>query len=58
VKGCENFHGKFKGYENVSPFSEKHSNRLSGLKKDRPLGVLERKDLGSLLKFEFEIEVQ
>ena len=46
-KGCENFHGKFKGCENIcrkikgyeksSPFSVKHSNRVSGLKKDRPL---------------------
>ena len=46
-KGCENFHGKFKGCENIrrkskgfekfSLFSEKHSNRVSGLKKDRPL---------------------
>ena len=37
VKGCENFRGKFKGYEKLSPFSEKHSNRVSRLKKDRPL---------------------
>ena len=46
VKGCENIHGKFKGYENIrrkfkgfeklSLFSEKHSNRVSGLKQDRP----------------------
>ena len=27
----------FKGYEKCSPFSKKHSNRVSGLKKDRPL---------------------
>jgi len=36
VKGCENIRRKFKGYENVLPFSEKHSNRVSGLKKDLP----------------------
>ena len=45
-KGCENFHGKFKGCENIrrkypyekfSPLSEKHSNRVYWLKKDRPL---------------------
>ena len=46
VKGCENFHGKFKGCENIrrkfkgyekfSPFSKKHSNQVSGLKKDTP----------------------
>ena len=26
-----------KGYEKFAPFSEKHSNRVSGLRKDRPL---------------------
>ena len=36
-KGCENIRRKFKGFEKFSLFSEKHSNRVSGLKKDRPL---------------------
>ena len=32
AKGCENIRRKFKGYEHFLPFSEKHSNRVSGLK--------------------------
>ena len=39
-KGCENMRRKFKRYEKFSPFSEKHSNRVSNLKKDRPLNKL------------------
>ena len=36
-KGCENLHRKFKGYEKFSSFSEKLSNQVFGLIKDRPL---------------------
>ena len=35
--GCVYIRRKFKGYEKFSPFSEKNSNRVSGLTKDRPL---------------------
>ena len=37
LRGAKIFLEKFKGYEKFSLFSGKHSNRVSELKKDRPL---------------------
>ena len=42
-KGCENIRRKIKGYEKSLPFSEKHSNRVSELKKYRTLIVIEKR---------------
>ena len=39
LRGAKIFLEKFKGYEKFSLFSGKHSNRVSELKKDRPLTI-------------------